>query len=142
MNQGWNEVIETIEALRRIGPTTKTGFIRRALPQIDQALADGVRLKSIWQGFRDKGLDVSYKHFVTYVSRVRSQEKRKGSKAKKYLEGQAAGAAKVEVPAEVPEHDPFANLRRVEAERTVFNYRGTRDLEELVYGKRKHNQEQ
>ena len=141
MNKGWNEVMETIETLRRIGPTTKTGFIRRALPQIDQALADGVRLKSIWQGFHDKGLEVSYKHFVTYVSRVRCQEKRKGRKAKKCLEGQAAGAGKTEVPPEVPEHDPFANLRRAEAERTVFNYRGTRDLEELVYGKRKHTQE-
>ena len=141
MNKGWDEVIETIETLRRKGPTTKTGFIRRALPQIEQALADGVRLKSIWQSFHDKGLEVSYKHFVTYVSRVRSQEKRKGRKAKKCLDGQAASAGKAEVPAEVPEHDPFANLRRAEAERTVFNYRGTRDLEELVYGKRKHDQE-
>ena len=141
MNKGWDEVIETIETLRRKGPTTKTGFIRRALPQIDQALADGVRLKSIWQSFHEKGLEVSYKHFVTYVSRVRSQEKRKGRKAKKTLEDQAAGARKAEVPPEVAEHDPFANLRRAEAERTVFNYRGTRDLEELVYGKRKHNQE-
>lgn len=142
MNKGWDEVIEAIETLRRKGPTTKTGFVRRALPQIDQALADGVRLKSIWQGFREKGLDVSYKHFVTYVSRVRSQEKRKGRRATKCLEGQAAGASAAEVPVEVPQHDPFANLRRAEAERTVFNYRGTRDLEELVYGKRKHNQEQ
>ena len=141
MNKGWDEVIETIETLRKNGPTTKTGFIRRALPQIDQALADGVRLKSIWQGFYDKGLEVSYKHFATYVSRVRTQGQRKGRKAKKCLEGQAAGGAKAEVPSEVPEHDPFANLRRAEAERTVCNYRGTRDLEELGYGKRKHNQE-
>ena len=143
MNKDWDEVIETIETLRKNGPTTKTGFIRRALPQIDQALADGVRLKSIWQGFYDKGLEVSYKHFATYVSRVRSQERRKQKKkATKCLEGQGMGAGKAEVPVEAPKHDPFANLRRAEAERTVFNYRGTRDLEELVYGKGKRNQEQ
>jgi hypothetical protein len=28
-------------------------------------------------------------------------------------------------------------LRRAEAERTVFNWRGTQDLDELVYGKKK-----
>jgi len=146
MENGWDEVIEGIETLRKGIPSTKTGFIRRALPQIEQALADGVRLKSIWQGFREKGLDVSYKHFGTYLSRVRSQEKRKRRQATGCLEPQAtvtrkADGAVAEVPVEVPKHDPFANLRRAEAERTVFNYRGTRDLEELVYGKRKHNQE-
>jgi hypothetical protein len=141
MKKDWDEVIEAIEALRKEVPSTKTGFIRRALPQIDQALADGVRLKSIWQGFREKGLDVTYKHFVTYLGRVRSQEKRKGRQATKCLEGQATGAGKAEVSVGVPKHDPFANLRRAEAKRTVFNYRGTQDLEELVYGKRKHNEE-
>lgn len=34
-------------------------------------------------------------------------------------------------------YDSFANLRRAEAERTVVNWRGTRDLDELVYGKRR-----
>ena len=34
-------------------------------------------------------------------------------------------------------HDPFANLRRVEAERKVFDWRGTQDMEVLVYGKKR-----
>jgi hypothetical protein len=34
------------------------------------------------------------------------------------------------------EHDPLANLRKVEASRPGFHYRGTENLDVLVYGRR------
>ena len=143
MRGPWEEVIEPVEALRKELPSTKTGFIRRALPQIDQALAQGHSLKKVWQRFCDGGLDVEYKHFCTYVGRVRSQtEKPFGSSGRPKQSVEKPVQPEESAPSETMKHDPFANLRRAEAERTVFNYRGTQDLEELVYGKRKHDKEQ
>lgn len=143
MNGRWEEVIEPIQALRKELPSTKTGFVRRALPQIDQAVAEGHSLKKIWQRFREAGFDVEYKHFCTYVTRVRRGRVRRVTSKIDHSRHLVAGETTVaQERAEVVKRDPFANLRRVEAERTVFNYRGTQDLEELVYGKRKHDKGQ
>jgi hypothetical protein len=53
------------------------------------------------------------------------------------------GGKSVEVPegharqtATGVEHDPLVNLRRVEACRPGFHYRGTENLDVLVYGRR------
>jgi hypothetical protein len=138
MKEAWQAVVDGIEALRKGVPGTKTGFIRRALPRIDEALAEGYSLKEIWLRVREAGLDVKYKHFCTYVSRVRGpgvRTVRPKDKTDQYPV--SAVVTEAQEPTELVKRDPFANLRRVEAERPVFNYRGTQDLEELVYGKRK-----
>jgi hypothetical protein len=136
MDRAWQKAIEPLEALRNEVPSTKTGFVRRALPQIEEALAGGHSLKVIWQRFREAGFDIQYKHFCTYVGRVRG-EREKREPAPKVETGKSSSTTISEpLPMETPRRDPFANLRRVEAERerTVFDYRGTQDLEELVYG--------
>jgi hypothetical protein len=135
VKRAWDEVMDPIAALRKEIPRSKTGFIRRALPEIQAALAEGHSLKAIWQRFREAGFDVEYKHFCTYVGRARSERRvRAGSKAES---GRSTGrlvSANIEKPGEAIKHDPLANLRRVEAKGEVFEYRGTQDLEELVYG--------
>ena len=144
VKDSWQEAIAPIKALRTEAPTTKTGFIRRALPEIEQALAEGHSLKKVWQRFRDGGelLDVQYKHFCIYVGRVRSRQKRiaaakseeVGSSGIKPATGKEASTTGL-----VP-HDPLVNWRRVEASRPGFHYRGTEDLEELVYGDKRKRQ--
>jgi len=140
----WQEAIEPVEALRREVPSSKTGFIRGALPEIERALAQGHSLKRVWQRFRDGGLDVQYKHFCIYVARVRSRQKRRvefdGEQGQ--VSGTKLATAKEASTTHVVPHDPLVNWRRVEASRPGFHYRGTEDLEELVYGdKRKRGKQ-
>lgn len=144
MKGSWQDAIEPIQALRREVPSSKTGFIRGALPEIERALAQGHSLKKVWQRFRDAGLDVQYKHFCIYVARVRSQQRRKGES-----EGDRVQVSRTEHITEkdastthVVSHDPLVNWRRVEASRPGFHYRGTEDLEELVYGDKRKREKQ
>ena len=142
----WQEAIAPIKALRAEAPTTKTGFIRRALPEIEQALAEGHSLKKVWQRFRDGGelLDVQYKHFCIYVGRVRSRQKRIAA-----AKSEEVGSSGIKLSTEkeaptthVVPHDPLVNWRSVEASRPGFHYRGTEDLEELVYGDKRKREKQ
>ncbi|HEX9273357.1 MAG TPA: hypothetical protein VGA01_14215, partial [Candidatus Binatia bacterium] len=96
----------------------------------------------IWRRLHDGGFNASYADFCTYLRRVRSQRGRKAGVTERAKESSKTSPATRVDSESVGKHDPFANLRRVEAERPVFNYRGTQDLEELVYGKRKHNKTQ
>ena len=144
MKGSWQEAIEPVEALRREVPSSKTGFIRGALPEIERALAQGHSLKKVWQRFRDGGLDVQYKHFCIYVARARSRQRRKVES-----DGERVQVSRTELANEkeaatshVVPHDPLVNWRRVEASRPGFHYRGTEDLEELVYGDKRKREKQ
>ena len=146
MKDSWQEAIAPIKALRAEAPTTKTGFIRRALPEIEQALAEGHSLKKVWQRFRDGGelLDVQYKHFCIYVGRVRNRLRRIAE-----VKSESMGSSGIKLATEkdgsttgVAPHDPLVNWRRVEASRPGFHYRGTEDLEELVYGDKRKREKQ
>lgn len=144
MKGSWQEAIKPVEALRSEVPSSKTGFIRGALPEIERALAQGHSLKKVWQRFRDGGLDVQYKHFCIYVARVRNQQKRKvESEGGRVQVSRTELAAEKEAPtAHVVPHDPLVNWRSVEASRPGFHYRGTEDLEELVYGDKRKREKQ
>ena len=146
VKDSWQEAIAPIKALRTEAPSTKTGFIRRALPEIEQALAEGHSLKKVWQRFRDGGelLDVQYKHFCIYVGRVRSRLRRIAE-----AKSESAGSSGIKLATEkdgsttgIAPHDPLVNWRRVEASRSGFHYRGTEDLEELVYGDKRKREKQ
>jgi hypothetical protein len=124
-------LFEALNALLQELPQAKTGFVKRFLPQIEDALAAGHSRKAVWETLHRERADLGYKEFCVYLGRLRKAKRR------------ASGGERTErtVPASCselpPTHDPFANLRRAEAERTVFNWRGAQDLDELVYGKKK-----
>ena len=124
-------LLEALEALSRELPQAKTGLVKRCLPQIEEALAAGHSRKAVWETLQRERADLGYKEFCVYLGRLRR------AKARARDDGQRKQSVPAPCSEQSPTHDPFANLRRAEAERTVFNYRGTRDLDELVYGKKR-----
>jgi Family of unknown function (DUF5338) len=126
---------DALDAVCKQLPRTKTRWVNRFLPQIEEALAAGHTRKAVWKRLHQQRADLGYKEFCVYLGRLR-RSRAKGSDECR-IERQER-AAPTSPP---PTHDPFANLRRAEAERTVFNWRGTRDLDELVYGKKRTDKE-
>ena len=59
MTEPAKNAIRTITA--EIQPT-KTGFVRTLIPEIDEALAAGYTLKSIWERIRTQRSDLSLIH--------------------------------------------------------------------------------
>ena len=136
---------DMFEDLKEQVPKTRVGFVQHFLPRIEESLASGHSVKDVWEYARGHGFNVSYYDFCRYLRQVRARVRKTRARSSARANAQSAEKAvdlRQSTSSEAVQHDPFANLRRAEAERTVFNYRGTRDLEELVYGKRKHNQEQ
>src|SRR5919205_1752303 len=125
---------DMFEDLKKQVPKTRVGFVQHFLPRIEESLASGHSVKDVWEYARERGFHVSYYDFCRYLRHVRARVRKRRGRSSRRPKAQSAENAvhpKPSTPAEVPEHDPFANLRRAEAERTVFNYRGTQDLEEL-----------
>jgi len=124
-----------IRTMRAKTPPTKSGMVRTLIPEIEEALAAGYRLKTIWQWVRDNGLDVTYPQFCMYLQR----EKKKSSRTAPTL----GRKAETEVPGDPADgFDPLANLRRRQASRPGFHYRGTEDLDILVHGRKKDDGKQ
>jgi hypothetical protein len=121
-------LFEALNALLQELPQAKTGFVKRFLPQIEDALAAGHSRKAVWETLHRERADLGYKEFCVYLGRLR--------RAKARASGGAQTERTLSCSEQPPTHDPFANLRRAEAERTVFQWRDTRDLDELVYGKK------
>jgi hypothetical protein len=124
---------DALEKLAAEPPTTKTALLRSLLSEIEVAMRSGKTHKEIWQRLSDVGLDITCETFCKLVRRAR----------KKPRIAAAQGGKRVEVPelhaqqtATGVQHDPLANLRRVEASRPGFHFRGTEDLDVLVHGRR------
>ena len=131
----------TIRGLTIKRPTTRTGFVRRLLPEIEAALKSGHTIKTIWKTLvhqRDKGF--SYKLFCLYLRRLRPING-KGTAptdgGNTPLEPTLRESAGTEM-----EFDPLANVKEAEATRSGFHYRGTEDLEELVHGRKNNHGKQ
>ena len=117
-------------------PSTKSGFVRVMLPAIEDALQAGHTRKAVWQQLQEHNRALGYKEFCVYLARLRKQ-------AQKPTALRSAEKAPPATPTQVshsspPEFDPLENLRRAEADRPGFHYRGTEDLHELVYGTKKN----
>jgi hypothetical protein len=128
---------KALAELRREEPTTKSALVRQVFPEIEQALAEGYTVKSIWERCRGAGLETSYKDFCTYVNRARRHPGRSAAASGRKtspngLKSQANDS---------PGFDPLANIRRLEANRPGFHWRGTEDLDVLVHGKKKEKAE-
>jgi hypothetical protein len=124
---------DTLENLAAEPPTTKTALLRSLLSEIEAALRSGKTHKQIWQRLSDAGLDITCETFCRLVRRARKKPRTSASRGGKSVEVPEGHARQT---ATGVEHDPLVNLRRVEACRPGFHYRGTENLDVLVYGRR------
>jgi hypothetical protein len=129
---------DALEKLAAEPPTTKTALLCSLLSEIEVALRSGKTHKQVWQRLSDSGLDITCETFYRLVRRAR----------KKPRTSAARGGQRPEFPelhaqqtATGVEHDPLANLRKVEASRPGFHYRGTENLDVLVYGRRESREQ-
>lgn len=122
---------DALDALCKELPRAKTRWVKRFLPQIEQALAVGHTRKAVWERLHQARADLGYKEFCVYLGRLRR------SGAKESDDSRIDRRKAATLADEPPPYDPFANLRRAEAERSGFNWQGTQDLDELVYGKKR-----
>jgi len=120
---------------RDLHPTTKSGFVRVMLPAIEGALRAGNARTAVWPKLHEQNPAPGYKEFCVYLGRLR---KRAHQPTALRGEEKAPAATPTQVShASPPEFDPLENLRRAEADRSGFHYRGTEDLDWLVHGTRK-----
>lgn len=127
-----------LEKLAAEPPTTKTALLRSLLSEIEVALRSGKTHKQIWQRVSDAGLDITCETFCRLIRRARKKPRisaARGGKSTEVLELSAQQTASS------VEHDPLANLRKVEASRPGFHFRGTENLDVLVHGRRESREQ-
>jgi len=128
-----------IDALSSEKPITKSGLVRSLLPEIDAALQAGHTIKTIWERIHQQETTLSYRVFWLALKRLRAKE----SKSTASANGEK-GPTQGLLPekSRTSEFDPLANVKQAEATRPSFYYRGTEDLEELVYGRKNNHGQQ
>jgi len=92
--------------------------------------------ESVWQQLHEHNPALGYKEFCVYLVRLRKRTHQPTA-----LTGEEKAPAvtlTLVSHSSPPEFDPLANVRRAEANRSGFHYRGTEDLHELVYGTKKN----
>jgi hypothetical protein len=106
--------------------------------EIEVALRSGKTHKQIWQRLSDAGLDITCETFCRLI--------RGGTEKSAHIRG--AGRETCRSPelhaqqtATVVEHDPLANLRKFEASRPGFHFRGTQNVDVLVRGRRESHEQ-
>src|SRR5437660_8796837 len=94
-------LFEALNALLQELPQAKTGFVKRFLPQIEDALAAGHSRKAVWETLHRERADLGYKEFCVYLGRLR--------KAKTRASGGGQTERTVQAPysEQPPTHDPF-----------------------------------
>ncbi len=113
-----------LEKLAAEPPTTKTALLCSLLLEIEVALRSGKTHKQIWQRLSDAGLDITCETFCRLIRRAQKKTRVSAASGKstevRELRAQQTGSP--------VEHDPLANLRKVEASRPGFHFRGTENL--------------
>ena len=127
---------DALEKLAAEPPTTKTALLCSLLSEIEGALRSGKTHKQIWQRLSDAGLDITCETFCRLVRRARKKPRTSAPRSGKSVE-----VLHAQQTATGLEHDPLVNLRRVEASRPGFHYRGTENLDVLVYGRRESREQ-
>jgi hypothetical protein len=127
-----NRYRHALEKLAGEPPTSKTALVCSLLPEIELALGSGKTRKQVWQRLADEGLDVTYETFHTIIRRARKRRRPTAATGRK-ISLRAPGGD--EIAGELA-HDPLVNLRKLEESRPGFHFRGTEDLDVLVYGKK------
>ena len=128
-----------IDALSSEKPTTKSGLVRSLLPEIEAAIRAGHTIKRIWERIHQRETTLSYRVFWLALKRLRANE----SKPTAPANGEK-GPTQSLLPekSRTSEFDPLANVKRAQATRQGFYYRGTEDLEELVHGRNNNHDKQ
>jgi hypothetical protein len=121
-----------IRALKNEQRPTKTGFVRTLIPDIDEAIAAGYTLKSIWERIRPQRHDLTYSEFCLYLRRARTKPTQ--TAAERGRKRDPDGLSDLQHG-----NDPLANIRRLENARPGFQYGGTQDLDVLVHGRRRND---
>jgi hypothetical protein len=78
-----------------------------AWAEIEAGLAAGMKLKEVWEAARKDGIDTSYAQFRVYISRLRCRRQRSSIAPVP----PPAGGNGASTDADLPQHDPFRNLR-------------------------------
>src|SRR6266567_4914615 len=128
-----------IHALSSEKPNTRSGLVRSLLPEIDAALQAGHTIKTVWERIHQQETTLSYRVFWLALKRLRAKQ----SKSTAPTNGEK-GPIQNLLPekSRTSEFDPLANVKEAEATRPGFYYRGTEDLEELVYGRKNNHAKQ
>lgn len=113
---------QTLEKLAEEPPATKTALLHSLLPQIQLAVRSGKTLKQVWQRLSEDGLDMSCETFCRLVRRARAKPRTSAAAGGKSVEEPAASSPGTESSVA---RDPFANLKRLEANRPGFHWRAT-----------------
>jgi len=95
-------------------PTTSTGKVAWAWPQISAALQAGWRMHDVWSALRADGFDIPYKQFRVYVSRLRrrfAQTPAPVVVSKPSTEPVPAAPDTLTKPAPPSVADPYAGIR-------------------------------
>ena len=129
---------DTLEKLAAEPPTTKTALFCSLLFEIEGALRSGKTYKQIWQRLSDAGLDITCETFCRLVRRARKKTRISAAWGGKTAEVPELHAQQTAIGVK---HDPLANLRRIEASRPGFHYRGTENLDVLVHGRRESREQ-
>ena len=124
---------DALEKLAAEPPTTKTALLCSLLLEIEGALRSGKTHKQIWQRLSEAGLDITCETFCRLVRRTRKKSRTSAARGGKSVEVPELHAQQTAIGVK---HDPLANLRRIEASRPGFHYRGTENLDVLVHGRR------
>lgn len=122
---------QALEKLAAEPPTTKTALLRSLLSEIEAALRSGKTHKQVWQRLSDAGLDITCETFCRLIRRALKKPRTPAPPGGKSTEVPALDAQQTETGVR---HDPLVNLRRLEASRPGFHYRGTENLDILVHG--------
>jgi hypothetical protein len=123
------QIKSAIRALTAETPRSKTGLLRTLLPEIEDALAAGHKLKAVWGRLTANGVQITYTQFCLYLKRVRNA---KAQTAPGHRRKSSSQVKRVDAE----EFDPLHNVRLRETARPGFHYRGTQDLSVLVYGRK------
>jgi hypothetical protein len=127
-----------LEKLAAEPPSTKTALLYSLFPEIEVALRSGKTHKQIWQRLSDAGLDITCETFCRLIRRARKKTHMAAARGGKNVEVLELRAQESAIHVE---HDPLANLRKVEASRPGFHFRGTENLDVLVHGRRESREQ-
>src|ERR1700730_562117 len=112
---------QCLDKLAGDAPERKAAVIRSLLPGIEAAVNSGHRLKKIWKALESEGLQMSYLSFHKAVWRARRKKLTTASNwAKQYKPSEAQALPETKVEG-VEGRNPFANLKRLEENRTGFH---------------------
>jgi hypothetical protein len=129
---------DALEKLAAEPPTTKTALLCSLLLEIERALRSGKTHKQVWQRLSDSGLDITCETFCRLIRRAREKNRISAARGGKSVE---VPEVRAQQTATGVDHDPVAKLRKVEASRPGFHYRGTENLDVLVYGRRESREQ-